>query len=623
MNTLLIKLIGVALFSSLFVAGTLTGGFDNIVPLDNNVEPLSWSADQLDATEPLLTEDQVLLIALENEEVSGYIEATEADHSLYFDGFGIWIVSFYPGIAILEFQEYLDVYIDDNTSEIIEVIYISDEYIFEEDPVLTEAVMEYLTTSEITSNFLSTHENMEWYVFNWDGMVNAWMSNYETNIWLSANLFADEVDTDTWDFELIDVTASAVFGSPNHSFEDALAIAMDSPEVIEFVTDNVEYQVTTTLSYTIDGDYFYDEGLIGSGYNYFLEFSSGEMDEPIDDFPGTNAGSDSVTPDDWNETWMIVTIDDAIGEIVDIWGTAPAEMTEDEVISIVLAIPEIDNWLGNFVDYEIFAYYDGFGAWYVDIYIEWDYAYVIVDDITGEIIEVEIYQTVPSAMTENEVVDIVLAAPEVQDWLLNVSDYEVYTYYDGYGFWWVDLYDSTNFYNYISAEVDDQTGELTYLDVFLAEPAEMTEEEVLQIALESGMNDFLNLYENAEIEAYYDGNSLWYVFAYSPVLIDAWAWAEIDDLSGDVISYEENHPLILPTMSVEEILVIVHSTSNYTDFVLNLVEVYEDVIFYDGLWYVNIGGYNIDDGYLSLCFTIDDATGDILEIFECWMMEIY
>ena len=153
MKTLLVKMIGVSILSSLFIAGAITGGFDSLSTPEDNVEPLLWNSDPLNYTEPLLTEDEVLLIALDNEEVNRFVEAQNADPSFYYDGYGLWMVSFYPE-TVLDFLEYLDVYIDDNSSEIIDIVYMTDDFFVEEDPELTEAATEFLTNSELTSNFI-------------------------------------------------------------------------------------------------------------------------------------------------------------------------------------------------------------------------------------------------------------------------------------------------------------------------------------------------------------------------------------------------------------------------------------------------------------------------------------
>ncbi|MHA1224715.1 MAG: hypothetical protein ACTSP3_15945, partial [Candidatus Heimdallarchaeaceae archaeon] len=69
------------------------------------------------------------------------------------------------------------------------------------------------------------------------------------------------------------------------------------------------------------------------------------------------------------DAYIYMEIDDITGEILyqENYFPIPPTHTEDEVLSVILSLPEVVDFMNNNSDYEIWVYFfDGF--WYVDVY---------------------------------------------------------------------------------------------------------------------------------------------------------------------------------------------------------------------------------------------------------------
>jgi hypothetical protein len=197
-----------------------------------------------------------------------------------------------------------------------------------------------------------------------------------------------------------------------------------------------------------------------------------------------------------------------------------------------------------------------------------------------------------------------------------VDNYESYLNYDNYGVWYFSYFDNDNYHNYIWGSLNDTDGTITYIEIRLYQEPNLTEADVLTALSSSGIDEFKTEYPDTVIYFYYDGYSTWYVSGHSLTLVEAWFWAQVDDENSNVIVYEENHPKVLPSMEVNDVLEIVHATSEFKDLNEIVQQKFEYYYFIDGTWYYYLQGTSDNETYYWLSIGINDESGEIVDIWS-------
>ncbi|MHA1303304.1 MAG: hypothetical protein ACTSQE_06440 [Candidatus Heimdallarchaeaceae archaeon] len=391
-----------------------------------------------------LTEEQAIEIAKNSPDIASFIDQfEEIEIYTYYDPEGYWYIDFF---ALDDWMSYAYAVIDDASGEIV----YTEVYLYSEETNLTESeVLDIALANEEVIQFINDNPDYEYYVYY--DFYQYWYVDFYGNYYYSWC----SVTIDDQTGEIVEVYRSDDFYDTNLNATEVLDIAMSDPDVQVFIEENPDYEVYIYLLECYDA--------YGGEYGDNESFPATEIiEEPTDNM--TLWVVDFSTPDYFE--WISIYIDDATGEIVDKWMTQPALLTEDEVEQIVLGIPEVQNFIENYSDSIIDLWYDGFGYWYAWVYSEsqWDaYVFVTIDDLTGEVLEVESYFPEPAVHTSDEVEEFVMSLPEVQEYIANYSDYEIWICYSD-GYWYVDIYSYSAEYG-IWIEIADvgTSGELELL----------------------------------------------------------------------------------------------------------------------------------------------------------------
>ncbi len=480
--------------------------------------------------------------------------------------------------------------------------------------------------------------------------------------------------------------------------DEVLAIAEALEEVQEFREDHENGSVWAWY----DGfDYWYVDYSVDYWNDYYVEDSEtnteeiGYKAEPVTDY--------SYYPE-WS--YLTVIIQDSTGEVYEIIQPVEPSLTEEEVYDIAVNSKEGLDFLEEYPEAEIYIWFDSFQFWYVEfyppyeenIYYEndddgftnpdepyndtgfigyvWDYLSLIIDDFTGEIIEV--FRPVDPTLTEAQVLEIAFNLPEIQELAGEYDDLEAWAYFDGYGYWYVDIYSSEHWEVWAYVTIDDATAKV--IDFYIPEIPDMTEEEIIAIAMEDpDVQKFLNKYDNSSVYVYFYGSwysydssgeknsepgfegnteAYWYVNLYSEIYLDAWGYLLISDDIGEIIESEFIMPE-LPIVTYYEAISITQDHELTIEFIENHSDDYSMYAYhysgyyyygndsdygteeygYDesGVWYIvyysptEFDWWYLEgkeDGsesptYSELGFMIDSETGDILKSwYYDWEKEI-
>ncbi|MCE7748110.1 MAG: hypothetical protein GPJ51_06915 [Candidatus Heimdallarchaeota archaeon] len=330
-------------------------------------------------------------------------------------------------------------------------------------------------------------------------------------------------------------------------------------------------------------------------------------------------------------SYAFVVIDDTNAEILTVETVIASEdtnLTETEVLNIALSNDVVQEFITAHPDYGVYVYYDYFQTWFVDFYDEYYYSWcsVVIDDLTGDVIEVfsseDLYDT---NLSVDEVVDIALTDLDVQQFIADNPDYEMYVYltefYDTFGtdpvepfpvyegLTWIVGFYSLDFMDWIEVSIDDETGEI--IDKWMTTPATKTESEIYSIANSTvEVEEFLALYDDVIWDLWYDGFGTWYVWIWSEVQWDAYVFIEIDDLTGDILYIEQYLP-IPPVHEESEVLAVILSLPEVIDFMNNYPDYQMWIYFFDGFWYVDVYSEALEGG---LWIIVDDSDLSVFEI---------
>ncbi|UJG41530.1 MAG: hypothetical protein K9W45_03465 [Candidatus Heimdallarchaeum aukensis] len=438
---------------------------------DENTSDNTDYTEYNDTIPAKLTEEQVKNIAKSDPTIQEFLSNySSVEEYCYYDGFGYWYVEFYAD----DWMSYAYAIVEDNTGEVVEseAFYYSDESNLTEEQVIAIAL-----ENEEVKNFIE--QNPEYEVYAYYDFYQYWFVDFYDEYYFSwCTVTIDDVTG-----EIVDVYSSEDIYNTTLTPQEVVEIALTDPDVQTFITNNPDYEVYV---YLMDWFYCYDEefgdnmtvpeigeindnnGDEGTNTINTVDTENGEIGYPID--YSTNVtwvvGFYNYNYTDWIELY----IDDTTGEIIDKLMTTPAIHTEEEIKAIALALPEVQEFLANVEDTEMYIWYDGFGYWYIDIYssFSWEaYLFAEIDDITGEVIYLEYYIPEPPLHTEQEVEKFALTLPEVQQFIQDNPDYEMWISFS-YGYWYVELYSNDNGGLWIEIIDDNGNGELevTYLEFF-------------------------------------------------------------------------------------------------------------------------------------------------------------
>ncbi len=400
------------------------------------------------------------------------------------------------------------------------------------------------------------------------------------------------------------------------SYQEAIDIASSIPKVAVFIEENDITSVSADL---------YDNVWI-------VEFFAGNVNYTEDFYC-------------WLD-YAYVEIDATTGEVLyyEVYSPSTPNYTESEIIDIANAIPEISTWLDVHENADIFAWYDGYDSWIVDYYDEYYSAYVIISNSDGSVIYYDIYDPFEGAIhSPEEIITIVEALPEVQNWTLESPDYEINIYYSGTMYenytawddepteqidWYCNITDNVWFvdywtigtlpeYDWISIVVSDETEDV--LSIIQKKEAVLTEAEVMAIAEAiPEVQAFVETLGSYESYAWFnDYNGIWYVYINSLMFSQDYAYIEILDETAEVLYFEVfDEPD--PQMTPEQVEAIANATAEVIAFRTNLTISEESVTYWNGHWsFLILGGSGsplvVTNG---LEVIVDDATGAILEILE-------
>ncbi len=408
------------------------------------------------------------------------------------------------------------------------------------------------------------------------------------------------------------------------TYQEAIDIASAIPEVATFLEEND----ITSMSANLKGDV------------WIVEFYADNINYSRDYYCWMN--------------YAYVEIDATTGDVLFyvVYSPKTQNYTEQEVIEIANAIPEIAEWIENQGgDISINAWYDGYELWYIDYWSDSTrtYPFVIISDIDGSVVYWEIYDPYSQANhTEEEIIQIVEALEIVQQWIAVNPEYErVVTFYEtiwfGYnpimnsqnyhttiipplnetdgGIWVVDYWALDNPYlNWISITVDDDTGEI--LEIMQNLVPTKTYEEIITIAeAHPEVGAFLDSLVSYTTDAVFDSfYGYWYVYFENDENYLEYATVDIIDATGEIFYYYIND-LPDPNLSSAEALAIALANQEVQDYLATITgyEVYSG--FSDGYWYIDL----IDDALtfnytfipgniIGIRIIIDDITEQVIDV---------
>ncbi len=571
------NVIGLVLFG-LITVGLATGGIQymDFSKQENNVDDTTLStdyrADESGAegfgyyVDPVMTEEEVIAIANSLEEVQNYTSIYETDVVAYFDGYGTWTVEYYqisegmtgepvtaeqatetspvgeepvaPEEPIYYSEAALYVWIDDATGAVLEV-YEQEPYV-PIDPEVLDAAMDF-----VSGNYLGDISTMDVYGEQFGDEIYLSGYDYTSDSWFTATLLYDE------EFSLISLFASFEFGSPVHTLQEAEDIVLATPEA-QNLTEVSNTTVSTSEALTIvDGNEVYSFFVSIVQDMYYGEEVS--VSDPDDGGMEVNQGETSDPGDD----------------------------------------PVDPGYPGD------------------EYYAPTGYLFAEVDDATGEIVFMDYYPVVLPDSTEEEVMAVALADPQIQAWIESVESYNTYTYF--YNGIWEVSFESQNFERWAYIQIEDGSLDVMYVYAPIPQPATHTEQEVRTLADSNGLAEFLDANPDAVVEIYYDGFGYWWVSAYSPVFIEEYFFMEILDSDLSVLYTYVSHMEIPPTMTTEEVIALVEATDEYSEFMATNPTATVHVYYWGGMWYVDI----YDDVTLDqqISFVVDDTSGEIVDIY--------
>ncbi|MCE7733413.1 MAG: hypothetical protein GPJ54_00955 [Candidatus Heimdallarchaeota archaeon] len=646
--------------AGMLVIGIMLSG----IVLDSNL-PFLLNNDNTEDTN--LTPEEAISIAVKEPSASIFVRQTQAVVETNYET-GLWTVRF---TDINQNTNYIQVEIDDQTQLIIDTetatetvnhesqfanrdalgssspdqqiaiediairapsqrYGLTDDYFYVGNQEQVNAAIEYFIQNEMIGDYIDEN-SIEFYGYSYDDTVYLWGYSTETyEEWMGAILLAVELTEDSWEFSILEISASFDFGNLNYSLAEAINLAKTTDEFKLFEENITDYSINSILHYYAD-EYQGKEGFV---YNiYFSSYSFMDDNEyvvavdPVTTFDSTEEDESSSSQGgdtdsiyycgDFN--WIDVEISDSLWNVLEVWGPNSAILSSEEAIEKILEDPTIKDWnlqVGLITSY---TYYSGYGMWSVWMASDEDpynYASANLNDRTGKVTDVRTFLSVEAILNEQIVNSIIQETEEADEFFDTVDNYEFYINYDNYGVWYFSYFDNENYHNYIWGSLNDTDSTVTNIEVRLYQEPNLSEAEVLATLSNSDIDDFKTKYPDTVIYFYYDGYGTWYVSGNSLTLVEAWFWAQVDDESSNVIIYQENHPKVLPIMDIEDVLGIAHSTTEFKDINDETLQKFEYYYFIDGTWFYYLQGTSDNNTYYWLSISIDDETGEISDLWS-------
>ncbi|MHA2502355.1 MAG: hypothetical protein ACXAE3_05785 [Candidatus Kariarchaeaceae archaeon] len=575
----------------------------------------SFAAGQ---TEYNLTADEVVDIALSDPEVSEWVAINEYEVGTPYIAYDdVWLVIFFAKSSELH------VYIDDATSEVVDIDHIKYDVYEESYP---EAIT-FVRNHEFLSGLGDNLTQFSWSAYSYNSVIYVYGSRSSNDYqWINAEL---EID-DSSEFTLLKMNANFGFGSPSLNLEEVTEIMYSLEDVQEYLALVEDVYLSFSISYELNRPNLYQYDFYFNPNIYYAYDTVTESPNEGETSEGSEGADDSGDIDEsyrygfapcGEYHWMNIVISGE-GEILGIFGSTTADLTEDEVMDLMVADATVGPWLETIPDVIIDLYFDGYGIWWISVYsyTTADFGYMGLNETSSEVIDLYIFEPIPAELSESEVKEIAISHLDIENWIESVRDYHEYFYYDNQGTWYVYLYDPIVYQNYVWMVIDDAKGSVEEVRINLIE-TNLELSEIYEILIDEGVGDFLEEYPDAMIYLYYsdysyydreygepsESNAVWNVYIYSPVIIEAGMSLTIDDETGQVLQKTTRKPAVAPSQSVDSIGEMIENLDIYSEFVSQVEVEYSSVYYYDGAWYGWYSGVAANGTYLYLSVSVSDV----------------
>jgi predicted small secreted protein len=248
-------------------------------------------------------------------------------------------------------------------------------------------------------------------------------------------------------------------------------------------------------------------------------------------------------------------------------------LTASEVVGISETDPEIAEFLQRHPAAEGHAFYDSYsGNWFVNFWEEKSYAQATVDDKTGEVFDVYVYEWPPvgTNLTEDVALQIAGDDDRVSGFLTAHPEAQVSVWYDEWGKQWiVSFWDEATF-EFMDVIIDDATG--TIVEIWPEEiEANLTSDQAINIAKQDNrvqgfLADHPDAVEFAYYESYFQEWIVTFSEPYAPVeevefYVPEMVTVFIDDLTGTI-----KEVYLPPKISEAEAIQIAKSDPEMSEF---------------------------------------------------------
>lgn len=578
------------------------------------LEIFTWNGKDLD-----ITQEEIMKIVLEHPIVQEFLSAyPEAQSYIYYEFFGFWSINFYheerSEYLYKSSLEYENLYIvfDAVSQEILEIYssFAPSTLNLNEDSVIEIALAEP-EIAEFIEDHPDYYSDLGVYIHYGEDQYTIWYLNFQTySTWaIEGEVTAMGAPSDEvygfWDYSYaflsIDDGTGKILYMEVYSWHEA---TLTEEQVLDIASSTVEVEEFLAA---------FPDAKVDPYYDYYGEWKV-----------------QYYVPYFWN-AWVHVSIDDETGDVLFVNSFIPdqrPQMTYNEVVDLVMATPEAQNFTEEFPNATLSLYYymtynghnytdvggykeddekyidtkeenyysnnDDFtntnasGSWFAELsntdgiyadntdptrsetkpssYAVYEAWYFVIDDVTGEIIKKEYYiqnwgwpgEWVEATMTEAEVLEVANAVPEIAEFLEQVPGAETYTSYDFYGSWYVSYFHPYILDSWAFVGIEDSTGDVLYVEVYIGEPPQMTFDEVADLILSTPeAQNFTTHFPNASIYAsYYDGfweveltseDYEWFFrgtedpdYYEKEKSLEYW-WFTVDDTTGEIIKMSYYH----------------------------------------------------------------------------------
>ncbi|MFV2016135.1 MAG: hypothetical protein ACC656_11945, partial [Candidatus Heimdallarchaeota archaeon] len=374
--------------------------------------------------------------------------------------------------------------------------------------------------------------------------VNGWKWDGNSNYNMNSLIKFNRTQGGEYTFSLAFIRSNIEFGTTNYTLDSAKEQAGTYQNVVDFYNNYTVNEVRVD-QWLIKDDFrisIEEENKLSGlkfGYYFVVRYQSWEYFEYRDTVTiGVTPTSDSTMPDIeiiYDESpWYEVILSDSTGAFVKEYGTVSRNYSYEEITNIVLSDPEIIDWIANLNTVTLYLYYNGYGLFYVDISTNnwFDRANFIISDETGEILSKNIQKAIYATKSSQDILSIALSNPKISDWVLNTENYRVNYNYDFNGQWYLNFFDPIISDSWADLLINDTNGEILWAESYVGRSPEMTKDEVINAALSTDLSEFYIDYPDAKISMFYSYDDLWWVYVYSPIVLEEYILIQINDNTG-------------------------------------------------------------------------------------------